>query len=115
MVPPSVIKAQQATEPKVDPPGAGLNGVSSPRSIYCPQPEYPQKRRKVKIEGAVLLDGTVTTDGQIANPVVLKGPDVGLNDKALEWVRNWKMKPASGPDGKPVDCRVQVEITIHRY
>jgi len=115
MIPASVIKAQQATEPKVDPPRAGLNGVSSPRCIYCPQPEYSQKLRKAKIEGTVLLDVTVTTDGQIANPVVLKGPDADLNNKALESVRNWKMKPASGPDGKPVDCRVQVEITIHRY
>ena len=91
------------------------NGVTSPQCIYCPQPEFPQKTRKVKIEGTVLLDVTVTTDGQIANPVVLKGPDADLNNKALESVRNWKMKPASGPDGKPVECRVQVEITIHRY
>ncbi|MDQ1405922.1 MAG: periplasmic protein TonB [Acidobacteriaceae bacterium] len=112
---PCAIKAQQAADPKVDPPRAGRNGVTSPQRIYCPQPEYPQKTRKVKIEGTVLLDVTVTTDGQIANPVVLKGPDADLNNKALESVRNWKMKPASGPDGKPVDCRVQVEITIHRY
>lgn len=115
MAMPSVVAGQKAAEIKVDPPRAGMNGVTSPRCIYCPQPEYSQKTRKAKIEGTVLLDVTVTTDGQIANPVVLKGADVGLNDRALEWVRHWKMKPASGPDGKPVDCRVQVEMTIHRY
>jgi len=115
MAMPGVITARQATEPKVDPFRAGMNGVTTPGCIYCPQPEYSQKMRKVKIEGTVLLDVTITTDGQITNPVVLKGADVGLNNKALEWVRHWKMKPASGPDGKPVDCRVQVEMTTHRY
>jgi TonB family protein len=115
MVPASVIKAQQATEPKVDPPPAGLNGVSSPRCIYCPQPDYSEKVRKAKIEGVVLLDVTVTTDGQIANPVGLKGPNAVLNNKALEAVRNWKMKPARGPDGQPVNCRVRVEIAFHLY
>lgn len=115
MIPTSVIKAQQATEPKVDPPRAGLNGVSSPRCIYCPQPDYSEKVRKAKIEGVVVLDVTVTTDGQIANPVVLKGPNAVLNNKALEAVRNWKLKPARGPDGQPVNCRVRVEIAFHLY
>jgi periplasmic protein TonB len=115
MAMPGVIDAQQPAGPKADPPRAGINGVTSPQCIYCPQPDYSQKVRKAKIEGVVLLDVTVTTDGQIANPVVLKGPDVGLNNKALEAVRNWKMKPARGPDGQPVNCRVQVEIAFHLY
>jgi protein TonB len=115
MAMPGVIMAQQATEPKVDPPRAGLNGVSSLRCIYCPQPDYSDKVRKAKIEGVVLLDVTVTTDGQIANPVVLKGPNAVLNNKALEAVRNWKMKSARGPDGQLVNCRVRVEIAFHLY
>ena len=110
---PGVMEAQQATEPKVDPPRAGINGVTSPQCVYCPEPEYSQKARKAKISGLVLLDVTVTTDGRVTKPVVLKGRGTGLDEKALEAVRNWKMKPASGPDGKPLDCRVQVEVTFH--
>jgi periplasmic protein TonB len=53
--------------------------------------------RKAKISGLVLLDVTVTTDGRVTKPVVLKGRGMGLDEKALEAVRNWKMKPASGP------------------
>jgi TonB family protein len=96
MAMPGVVAGQKAAEAKVDPPRAGMNGVTSPRCIYCPQPEYSQKLRKVKIEGVVLLDVTVTIDGRVANPVVLKGPDVDLNEKALEMVRNWKMKTGAG-------------------
>ena len=113
MAMPGVAKAQQATEPKVDPPRAGINGVTSPRCVYCPQPDYSHKARKDRVSGTVLLDVIVTADGQIAKPVVLKGPSDDLSERAVEAVRKWKMKPASGPDGKPVDCRVQVEITFH--
>jgi TonB family protein len=109
---PGVIEAQQATESKVDPPRAGTNGITSPRCVYCPAP-VSQKAQKAKISGTVLLDVTVTADGQVGKPIVLKGLGVGLDEQALEAVRNWKMKPASGPDGKPIACRVQVEVTFH--
>jgi hypothetical protein len=44
----------------------------------------------------------------------VKGPGSGLNEKALAQVKKWKMKPALNPEGKPVNCRVQIEITFHR-
>jgi TonB family protein len=115
MAAPGVIEAQQAPEPTVDPPRAGTNGVTSPQCLYCPQPKLSKAARKAKVSGTVLLDVTVTSNGQVAKPMVVKGSGTGLDEQALEAVRNWKMKPASGPDGKPVDCRVQVEVTIHSY
>ena len=94
---------------------AGLNGVGSPMCIYCPQPEYSDEARKAKYQGTVLLDVTVTADGRVINPIVIKGPGLGLEEKALSQVRNWKMRPAVGPSGKPVNCRVQIEVTFHLY
>jgi len=110
---PRVIKAQQTAEPKVDPPRAGVYGVGAPRCIYCPQPEYSQKGRKAKILATELLDVIVAADGQIAKPMVLKSPSDDLSEQALETVRKWKMKPAPGANGKPTDCRVQVEVAFH--
>jgi TonB family protein len=109
MAMPGAIKAQQAAEPKVDPPRAGVNGVANPQCVYCPEPE---KRPKPKISGVVLLDVTVMPDGKVTDPIVVKGPGMGLNEKALEQVRIWKMKPALDQHGKPVKCRVQVEVTF---
>jgi TonB family protein len=83
--------------------------------IYCPQPEYSDEARKAKYQGTVLLDVTVTADGRVINPVVIKGPGLGLEEKALAQVKNWKMRPAVGPGGKPVNCRVQIEVTFHLY
>jgi len=94
---------------------AGLNGVGSPMCIYCPQPEYSDEARKAKYQGTVLLDVTVTADGRVLNPQVLKGPGLGLEEKAMAQVKNWKMRPAVGPSGKPVNCRVQIEVTFHLY
>ena len=76
---------------------AGVNGVGSPVCIYCPQPEYSDEARKAKYQGTVLLDVTVTSDGRVINPFVIKGPGLGMEEKALAQVRNWKMRPALGP------------------
>ncbi len=94
---------------------AGVNGVGSPVCIYCPQPEYSDEARKAKYQGTVLLDVTVTADGRVINPIVIKGPGLGLEEKAVAQVRNWKMRPALGPNGRAVNCRVQIEVTFHLY
>lgn len=96
-------------------PRAGVKGVTPPKCIHCPPPEYSKEARKAKVSGVVvLLDVTVTTDGKIIDPVVVKGPGLGLNEKALEQVKKWQMQPALGPAGSPVNCRVQIEITFRR-
>jgi protein TonB len=94
---------------------AGVNGIGSPQCIYCPNPEYSDEARKAKYQGTVLLDVTVTADGRVTNPVVIKGPGLGLEERALAKVRDWKMRPALGPSGRPVACRVQVEVTFRLY
>ncbi|HEX4543139.1 MAG TPA: energy transducer TonB, partial [Candidatus Acidoferrum sp.] len=72
--------------------------------------EYSDEARKAKYQGTVVLDVTVTSDGRVLDPRVVKGPGLGLEEKALAQVRNWKMRPAMGPNGKPVTCRVQIEV-----
>ena len=94
---------------------AGVNGVGSPVCIYCPQPEYSDEARKAKYMGTVLLDVIVTADGRVMDPRILHGPGLGLEEKAIAQVKNWKMRPALGPNGKPVTCRVQIEVTFHLY
>jgi TonB family protein len=97
-------------------PRAGVKGVTQPKCIYCPPPEYSKEARKAKVSGVVVvLDVTVTTDGKIIDPTVVRGPGLGLNEKALAQVKKWKMQPALNPGGTPVSCRVQIEITFRRF
>jgi periplasmic protein TonB len=89
---------------------AGVNGVGQPACIYCPDPEYSDEARKAKYQGTVLLEVIVTVDGRVLEPHVLRGPGLGLEEKAVAAVRNWRMRPAVGPNGKPVTCRATIEI-----
>ena len=91
---------------------AGVNGVGQPACIYCPNPDYSDEARKAKYQGSVLLDVIVTADGRVLDPHVLKGPGLGLEEKAIAAVRNWRMHPATGPNGKPVSCRVNIEVVF---
>ena len=52
---------------------AGINGVTQPNCIYCPNPDYSDAARTVKIQGTVILSVLVTAQGQVAGIYVLKG------------------------------------------
>jgi TonB family protein len=65
--------------------------------------------------GTVLLDIEVTSDGRVLDPRVVKGPGLGLEEKAMAQVRNWKLKPAIGPNGKAVNCRVTIEVAFRLF
>jgi periplasmic protein TonB len=94
---------------------AGVNGVGQPQCIYCPSPEFSDEARKAKYQGTVLLDVIITADGRVIEPTVIKGVGLGLDEKAIEGVRKWKMRPAPGPNGKPVACRTTIEVVFHLY
>jgi protein TonB len=98
-------KAQEGTQPKP--------GLQGPRCIYCPGPEYSEKARDAHLEGSVVLNVTVTTEGRIIDASVVKGPGMGLEEKALEAVKKWELKPVIGPGGKPVAARIQIQVSFH--
>src|ERR1700730_2095052 len=94
---------------------AGVNGVGVPVCLYCPIPQYSDEARKAKYQGTVVLQVTITTDGRAVNISVVKGPGLGLEEKAIEAVKGWKFKPAVGPNGKVVPTIVPIEVTFRLY
>jgi TonB family protein len=80
--------------------------------VYCPTPTYSEEARKAKYQGVVVLQITVTADGRAIDIQVVRGPGLGLEEKAIEAVRGWRFKPASGPGGKPVPTVTQIEVTF---
>jgi TonB family protein len=94
---------------------AGVNGVGVPVCLYCPIPQYSDEARKAKYQGTVVLQVTITTDGRAINISVVKGPGLGLEEKAIEAVRGWKFKPAVGPSGQVVPTIVPIEVTFRLY
>ena len=91
---------------------AGVNGVGQPACLYCPDPQYSEEARKSKFQGSVLLQIIVTADGRASDIQVIKGPGLGLEEKAVEAVKQWRFKPALGPNGKPVPTQIPVEVNF---
>jgi len=91
---------------------AGRDGVGYPQCFYCPDPVYSEEARKAKFQATVTLRLIVTDDGKATNISVVRGAGLGLDEKAIEGVRNWKFKPAVGPNGKPVPVWVTVEVNF---
>lgn len=94
-------------------PRSGKDGYSSVSCIYCPNPQYTGEASILGVTGTVALAITVDTDGHAKDIRVKAGLPHGLTPQAVEAVKGWKFKPATGPDGKPAAVRQAVEITFH--
>jgi TonB family protein len=91
---------------------AGVKGVGVPRCVYCPNPSYTNEARAAKINGSVVLQVVVTAEGHAENISVLRKLGYGLDQSAIETVKNWQFQPAKGSDGNPVSTIVPVEVTF---
>jgi periplasmic protein TonB len=89
-------------------------GVSAPKAIYAPDPEYSEEARKVKHMGTVVLWLVVGPDGKPRDIKVLRTLGLGLDEKAIEAVKNWRFEPAM-KDNKPVAVQINVEVNFHLY
>lgn len=94
---------------------AGTGGVGYPQCVYCPNPTYTEEARKSKYQGTVLIRAIITVDGRATNIQIVKGLGLGLDEKAIEAVRNWRFKPALGPDGRAVAAWSPIEINFRIY
>jgi protein TonB len=89
-------------------------GVSPPRTIYAPEPEFSEEARKAKYQGVCTLGLIVGADGRPSNIRVLSSLGMGLDERAIEAVKNWKFEPAM-KDGHPVRVEIAVEVDFHLY
>ena len=89
-------------------------GVSAPKVIYSPDPEYSKEAKQARWDGTVVLQAIVDTDGKPKYLKVVKSLGHGLDEKAVEAVQGWQFSPAM-KDGKPVKVRLLIEVTYHLY
>ena len=94
---------------------AGVNGVGIPSCIYCPDPLYSEEARKAKYQGIVVLQIVVGVDGRATDIRIVKGPGLGLEEKAVEAMRAARFKPALGPNGRPVPVIVNYEVNFRLF
>ncbi len=99
--------------------GGGLyrpgSQVTNPVVLYEKKPAYTAEAMRAKIQGAVEIEGVVMPDGSLANPRIVRSLDKthGLDQKALEAVKQWRFKPGVlKATGQPVPIIVTIELTF---
>jgi TonB family protein len=89
-------------------------GVSAPRAIYDPDPEYSEEARKAKFQGSVMLSAIVGPDGRPCDLRVMRSLGMGLDEKAIDAVRRWRFEAAM-KDGHPVAVQINIEVAFRLY
>ena len=89
-------------------------GVSAPRPIYDPDPEYSDEARKAKFQGSVILVATIGPDGRPRDLHVMRSLGMGLDQKALDAVQKWRFAPAM-KGNNPVSVQISIEVAFRLY
>jgi protein TonB len=105
-------------------PGSGGNmgggvykiggGVRPPQLTYQVDAEFSEEARKAKFSGNVMVDLIVDENGNPSHIKVARGVGMGLDEKAVEAVRQYKFKPAT-KDGKPVKVEVTIDVNFQIF
>jgi TonB family protein len=84
-------------------------GIEPPTLVREVKPLYTDDARRRSLEGDVLLEVVVRRDGTVGQMRVLRRLGAGLDERALEAVRQWRFSPARR-FGSPVDVIVEVAV-----
>jgi TonB family protein len=93
----------------------GLDGITAPQCIHCPQPGYPEEFRKRRMQGTSVLSALVLPDGTTDRVRIVKSLDPELDALALWVIKVWKLKPSQDPGGNPIPVRVPIEINFRLF
>jgi periplasmic protein TonB len=86
-------------------------GVSAPSVLSKVEPEYSEEARKAKWQGTVVLAVIIDEFGHPRNVTLLRSLGLGLDQKAIEAVSQWRFKPGM-KDGKPVPVMATIEVNF---
>lgn len=89
-------------------------GVSNPVLVYAPDPEFSDQARRAKYQGVCVLELIVDTQGNPQRVHVVRPLGMGLDEKAMEAVRQYKFKPAMY-QGRAVPVVIQIEVNFRIY
>ena len=89
-------------------------GVSQPKLLSSVDPEFSDEARRQKYQGIVALSIIVDAQGNPQHIRILRQLGMGLDEKAVEAVKQYKFKPAT-KDGKPVPVEINIEVNFQLF
>ena len=87
------------------------NGVSPPKVAHKVDPVYTEEAREAKVAGVVVLQIVVDADGSARDIVVTRTLGYGLDEAAVDCVRQWRFNPGM-KEGSPVNVQATIEINF---
>lgn len=93
--------------------GAVMDFDSPPRVIKQARPQYPQDAFVKKIEGTVLIEALVDSQGRVARARVVQSVPL-LDAAALQAVYQWVFQPAM-KHGRPVATIIHMPVAFRIY
>ena len=84
--------------------------LTAAKPIVRVDPEYPKLARQAGASGTVELEATISVDGKVKNPRVIRGNTM-LQKAAIDAVLQWKYQPAM-LNGKPVESPVEIKLNF---
>jgi protein TonB len=78
-----------------------VGDVVKPVALDRVQPLYTEAARRARIQGVVIVETIIDTEGHVTDVRVLKSLPMGLSEAAVGAVKQWRFKPAT-LDARPV-------------
>jgi protein TonB len=84
--------------------------IREPRRIHGTAPVYPDLARRARVQGKVVLECVIDTDGRVTDLHVVSGNPL-LAEAATEAVRRWAYSPTT-LNGQPIRVILTVTVTF---
>jgi protein TonB len=88
-----------------------ISHTTPPKLIHKVEPQYTKEALDAKLEGTVALDAVIGIDGIPSDIEVVRGLGKGLDEKAIEALRQWRFSPGSS-HGEPIPVKARIEINF---
>jgi TonB family protein len=98
--------------------GGGLmsvgGGVSAPQLLKSVDPEFTEDARRQNYQGSVSIKLIVDSQGNPQDVRLLSHLGMGLDEKAIEAVRQYRFRPAMY-QGHPVSVQILIDVDFHLH
>lgn len=108
--------AAKANAPPAPALSRGVNrigaGTAAPKLLQKVEPEYSELARVAMLSGTVHVSVEIGPDGFARNPRVLLPLGLGLDERAIAAISQWKFQPGT-KDGQPVAVLAHIDVNFH--
>ena len=110
-----VVAPPDPPPPPPDPPPTIVRAdfdIDAPEITFKVEPRYNEPARHAGIEGVVILELVIDTDGAVESVKVHRGLPFGLTRNAVEAVKQWRFAPSTY-NGHPVAVRYILTVRFN--